>query len=79
MTRLWSGRPCPHCGVRVSRLADQCPQCGTKLESQRPWYVWALGGLIVALLFLALSDLRSLVRFAETLLGFFRGVQGQGL
>lgn len=70
-------RPCPHCGATVSRLADQCPQCGTKLEAERPWYVWVLGGLIVLLLFLALGDIGSLVRFAETLLGFFRGIENQ--
>jgi lipid-A-disaccharide synthase-like uncharacterized protein len=71
------GRPCPHCGQRISRLADACPHCGAKVQSQRPWYIWILGGLIVLILFVGLSDLASLVRFGETLLNFARGVGGQ--
>jgi lipid-A-disaccharide synthase-like uncharacterized protein len=71
------GRPCPHCGQRISRTVDECPHCGTKVQSQRPWYVWLLGGLIVLILFLWLGDLSSLVHFAETLFNFARGIGNQ--
>jgi lipid-A-disaccharide synthase-like uncharacterized protein len=71
------GRPCPHCSQRISRLVDACPHCGAKVQSQRPWYIWVLGGLIVLILFVGLGDPTSLVHFGETLLIFARGIGGQ--
>ena len=71
------GRPCPHCRQRISRTVDECPYCGAKVQSQRPWYVWLLGGLMVLILFLWLGDLSSLAHFAETLFNFARGVGSQ--
>ncbi|HVY50602.1 hypothetical protein FRZ61_44470 [Hypericibacter adhaerens] len=66
------GRPCPHCGQRISRIVDECPYCGTKVQPQRPWYIWILGGIMVLILFLWLGDPASLGHFAETLFSFAR-------
>jgi hypothetical protein len=71
------GRPCPHCGQRISRLVDECPHCSNKVQSQRPWYIWLLGGIIVLILFVGLGDLPSLAHFAETLFDFARGLNKQ--
>ena len=68
---------CPHCGQRISRTVDECPYCGTRVQSQRPWYIWLLGGLLVLMAFVYLGDLSSLAHFAETLFNFARGVGNQ--
>jgi len=66
------GRPCRHCGAKISRLADRCPECGGANDAQNPWYVYVIGGVIVLSLFFWLADLDSLGRLiddATTLLG----------
>lgn len=70
------GRDCPACGATVSRLDDRCPACDAKLVPEKPWYIWAIGALLVGLLFLGLGDFGALGRFfrviAETFLGIAR-------
>lgn len=61
-----SGRDCPACGATVSRLDDRCPACDAKLVPERPWYIWAIGAMLVGLLFLAVGDAGALGRFFET-------------
>jgi hypothetical protein len=70
-------RSCPRCGATVSRIDDDCPACGGRLEGRKPWYIWLLGGFLVLMAFVYLGDLSSLGRFAQVLFDFARGVGGQ--
>lgn len=58
-------RACVHCGARMSRIADSCPSCGGKNAPQLPWYVYALGAVLVLAVFLWLADLPGLVAFID--------------
>jgi hypothetical protein len=44
----------------VSGFAERCPQCGATLPIAMPWWGWLLGGFLVLLLFLALSDFQTM-------------------
>ncbi|MBX6321283.1 MAG: hypothetical protein IRY94_05600 [Rhodospirillaceae bacterium] len=54
-------RSCVHCGARMSRLAEACPSCGGRNTPQVPWYAYALGAVLVLVLFLGLGDSAALV------------------
>jgi ribosomal protein L37E len=54
---------CRSCGSPVRRLDDVCPACGAPTGQRTPWYAYALGAVVVLLLFLWLSDFAGLVRF----------------
>lgn len=56
----------------MARLAETCPSCGEYNKAELPAYVWALGGLIVLLLMLALGDLGAVVRVVGEVLGWLR-------
>jgi hypothetical protein len=66
-------RPCPHCGGSVSGFADNCPYCGRKLPLAMPWWGWLLGGFLVLLLFLALSDFQTTFDVFGRMLSSLRG------
>jgi hypothetical protein len=66
-TILPSGRDCPACGATVSRLDDRCPACDAKLVPEKPFYIYAIGALLVGLLFLGLGDFGALGRFFRTI------------
>lgn len=68
------GRPCPACGVTVSRLDDRCPECDAKFDPQKPWYIYAIGAVLVGLLFLGLGDLGALGRFLHTFIDLATGI-----
>jgi hypothetical protein len=56
-------RACVHCGAKMSRIADRCPSCGGRNTPYTPWYVYALGAVLVLLIFLWLADFRGLAEF----------------
>lgn len=60
-------RECVHCGAKMSRIADECPVCGGKNTPQMPWYVYALGAVLVLLVFLWLADFEGLAAFIRRL------------
>jgi hypothetical protein len=53
---------CRACGAAVPWLADQCRACGIGRPAPTPWYVYLLGGVLVAALLLWMADLDSLAR-----------------
>jgi hypothetical protein len=75
-TLLPRGRPCPACGATVSRLDDRCPACDAKLVPEKPWYIWAIGALLVGALFLGLGDMGALARFFTTIAGMLQRMIG---
>jgi len=56
---------CPYCRAKVSRVADHCGECGGKLVPGQPWYMMALGFLLVLLIFLWAVDFDQVYRLFE--------------
>jgi hypothetical protein len=63
---------CPHCHAPIGRLDDDCPACGKPTGQRPPFYVYAIGALLVLLLFLALGDPSALLQFFVNLGGLIR-------
>src|SRR5262249_8655956 len=65
-------RPCSRCGTPIGRLEETCPSCGAYNKAEPPLYVFALGALIVLLLFLLFGDFGAVVRTVSDYLAQFR-------
>jgi len=65
-------RLCKNCSAPVRWLETDCPACGKPTGQRLPWYGWVLGGLLVLLIFLALSDFDALGQFFTSLAGLHR-------
>jgi hypothetical protein len=56
----------------MGRLVETCPSCGAENKADPPYYVWAIGALIVLLLILGLGDLGAVVRVISDYLHHLR-------
>jgi len=65
-------RLCKNCAAPVKWLETDCPSCGKPTGQRLPWYGWVLGGLLVLLIFLTLSDFNALGQFFTSLAGLHR-------
>jgi hypothetical protein len=57
----------------VSGFAERCPECGETLPLAMPWWGWLIGGGLVLLLFLALSDFQTMFEVFGRVLASLRG------
>jgi len=62
-----ASRLCQHCATPIKWLETDCPSCGRPTGQRLPWYGWVLGGVLVLLIFLALSDFGALGQFFANL------------